>query len=426
MDNSLDSYQIEGKYRLSFSKIFSMEFGYSYNNSKRENTRNVVDFDETTGSYSDFNQALSSDFKFSNIQNTPSLSFRTRTDKLNINLTARYTNTNLANSDFLQNSFFSKSYNNLLVNSWFGYTLGNNKRFGISLSTGLSVPQINELQPVPNVSNPLNITIGNPDLRPSINRRIYLNYNNYNWREKTGFFVYMGLSYINDRVSPTTITDENFIRTTRYVNVNGNYNHYGGIGYSKELKKDSTLTVRFNFKPSFNVQKNVGFNNGDRLETKRFTITPRISTLFNYKELVTIEPEYFISLNSTKYNLDNLSDISFTSHNLTLKTTSYWPKNLILGNDIGYNYNGNVSGDFDRDAIFWNMSIGLQMMKKKATLKVLGYDILNQNINTRRTTGEDFIQDFQGTVLQRYFMTSFTYKFDQFGGKKTKPSRFGF
>ncbi|MEM6816812.1 MAG: outer membrane beta-barrel protein [Bacteroidota bacterium] len=426
VDNSLDSYQIEGKYRLSFSKIFSMEFGYSYNNSKRENTRNVVDFDETTGSYSDFNQALSSDFKFSNIQNTPSLSFMTRTDKLNINLTARYTNTNLANSDFLQNSSFSKSYNNLLVNSWFGYTLGNNKRFGISLSTGLSVPQINELQPVPNVSNPLNITIGNPDLRPSINRRIYLNYNNYNWREKTGFFVYMGLSYINDRVSPTTITDENFIRTTRYVNVNGNYNHYGGIGYSKELKKDSTLTVRFNFKPSFNVQKNVGFNNGDRLETKRFTITPRISALFNYKELVTIEPEYFISLNSTKYNLDNLSDISFTSHNLTLKTTSYWPKNLILGNDIGYNYNGNVSGDFDRDAIFWNMSIGLQMMKKKATLKVLGYDILNQNINTRRTTGEDFIQDFQGTVLQRYFMTSFTYKFDQFGGKKTKPSRFGF
>ncbi len=57
-------------------------------------------------------------------------------------------------------------------------------------------------------------------------------------------------------------------------------------------------------------------------------------------------------------------------------------------------------------------------MDKNATVKVLAYDLLNQNINTRRTSGDDFIQDFQGTVLQQYFMLSFNYKFDQFGGKK--------
>ena len=280
--------------------------------------------------------------------------------------------------------------------------------------------------PVPDVSNPLNVSIGNPNLRPAINRRVYFNYNNYNWKDRTGLFVYMGMVFRSDQVSPTTLTDEDFLRTTRYVNVDGNYNHYGGIGYSKELRKDSTLTIKVNFRPSLNLQKNVGFNNGARLEAKRFSFNPRVSTLFNYKELVTVEPEYTLSLNSTKYNLDHLSDIKFTSHNLQLKTTTYWPRNIVWGNDISYSYNGNVGPGFDKDALFWNASIGLQMFKKKATLKILGYDILNQNINTRRTTGEDFIQDFQGTVLQRYFMTSFTYKFDQFGGKKTRPPRFRF
>ena len=71
-----------------------------------------------------------------------------------------------------------------------------------------------------------------------------------------------------------------------------------------------------------------------------------------------------------------------------------------------------------------HLSLGLDIFKKKATIKVLAYDLLNQNTNVRRTTGEDFIQDFQGTVLQRYFMGSFTYKFDQFGGKKDRGSRF--
>lgn len=66
------------------------------------------------------------------------------------------------------------------------------------------------------------------------------------------------------------------------------------------------------------------------------------------------------------------------------------------------------------------MSLGWQLLDKNATIKVLAYDLLNQNINTRRTSGEDFIQDFQGTVLQQYFMLSFSYKFDQFGGKKSR------
>ena len=96
---------------------------------------------------------------------------------------------------------------------------------------------------------------------------------------------------------------------------------------------------------------------------------------------------------------------------------------MVWGNDIRYSYNGNVGPQFDKDALFWNMSLGIDIFDKKATIKVLAYDLLNQNINTRRSTGQDFIQDFQGTVLQRYFMFSATYKFDQFGGAKSKKGR---
>lgn len=43
----------------------------------------------------------------------------------------------------------------------------------------------------------------------------------------------------------------------------------------------------------------------------------------------------------------------------------------------------------------------------KGNLKLIAYDLLDQNINTRRTATEDYIQDTQGTVLKRYFMASF-------------------
>lgn len=174
-------------------------------------------------------------------------------------------------------------------------------------------------------------------------------------------------------------------------------------------------------RPRLSFGKQVSFTNGVQLEAKSFDLTPYLSTTFNYKELLEIEPGYGITFNNTQYNLENVEDIKFTSQNASLRLTTYWPKNVIFGNDIRYTYNGNVGPGFKKDAVFWNMSLGLEILNKKGIVKVLAYDLLDQNINTRRTTGEDFIQDFQGTVLQRYFMGSFTYKFDQFGGAKPPP-----
>lgn len=424
VDNENDRYQLNLRYRKALGKKFHLDFGYELDTRTENNNRIVSDFDTEANDYVLFNSMLSTDFNFKNTAHIPYLGIRNQTDKYRWGVTGYYRTTNLQNTDFLRQSDFSKDYTNFLLEVFGNYTIGKNKRVSVNYRTNFNAPRINELQPVPDVSNPLNITIGNPNLRPSIERNVYLNYNDYNWKERTGLFAYMGLTFQNDQVSPSTTTDDNFLRTTRYVNVDGNYNHYGGIGYTKEFKKDSTLSVKLNVRPYMNIQKNVGFTNGERLEAKRFSASPRLSLLFNYRELIEIEPEYTISLNSTKYNLDQFSDINFTSHNLNLKTTTYWPKNLVWGNDIGYSYNGNVGPGFDKDAIFWNMSLGLQMMKKNGTLKLLAYDLLNQNINTRRSTGQDFIQDFQGTVLRRYFMMSFTYKFDQFGGAKTGNNRF--
>src|SRR5690606_9630245 len=190
-----------------------------------------------------------------------------------------------------------------------------------------------------------------------------------------------------------------------------------GINYSKQIKKDSLYSIKFTVNPYFNFGRQVGYTNGSRLEAKSMSISPRVGLLFNFRELVELEPEYSIGIHGTKYNLDNVENIDYLTHNLSIKVTTYWPENLIWGNDLSYNYNSNVGEGFKKDAIFWNMSLGWQLFKKRATLKVLAYDLLSQNINTRRSTGQDYIQDFQGTVLNRYFMGSLTLKFDSFGGK---------
>jgi hypothetical protein len=419
-DTDNDKYSAEFTYRQPLAKELFLDFGYEYETSQQNNTRNVFDYNDALGTYSNFNQIQSSDFSFRNIQQTPFLGVRSNSEKFRFGVTMNYKFTILENQDDLQNTSFKKSYENVLINANANYTLGDNKRLSLWSSSRLNVPSVNQLQPIPNVSDPLNIVIGNPNLSPSSVNQTYLNYNDYNWKERTGIYVYIGLNSEKDRVSPITTTNEDLLRTTTYTNINGNYNIDGGFSYSKQIKKDSTYTIKYSFNPYMGYRKNIGFTNGSGLETSSLSLNPRASITFNYRELLELEPEYRISFTDTKYNLDGLDDVNFISHNLGLKLTTYWPENIVFGNDVTYSYNGNVGPGFKKDALFWNMSLGVQMLKKNVTLKVLAYDLLNQNINTRRTTGDDYIQDFQGTVLQRYFMFSASFKFDQFGGKKEK------
>tara|TARA_R110002012_G_scaffold56973_1_gene146554 strand:- start:46785 stop:49568 length:2784 start_codon:yes stop_codon:yes gene_type:complete len=415
IDNSNDRYEVGAAYRQPLSKDLYLDFRYGYENQEQNNERAVSNLDEASGDYI-YNATLSSDFNFKVNKHAPEIRIGSNGKKFRFNVRARLEQIAFDNQDFIQSTSFSKDYSQVLLGSFFNYNKGN-KRLSLRYNTDLNLPSVNQLQPVPNVSNPLNIIEGNPNLGPQVNHRVYLNFNNYNWKDRTGLFAYSGVNFEQNKVVSVTTTDEDFIRTTTYENVDGNYNGWMGVNYSKQIKKDSVYSFKFNIGPNINFSKQVGFTNGSRLEAKTFSFNPRLGLLFNYKEMIEVEPEYRLGINSTRYNLDNVEDVDFTTHNLSVKLTSYWPKNVVFGNDITYSYNGNLGDGFDKDAIFWNVSLGLQMFKKKATLKVLAYDLLNQNINTRRTTGQDFVQDFQGTALRRYFMGSLTIKFDSFGGK---------
>ncbi len=422
-NNKTDNYELSVRYRQPIVKNVFVDLGYEYQNNEQNNLRSVFDFDAITDEYSNFNQSLSSEFRFTNIQQRPSVDLRSDGEKLRLRVGAEYVATDLQNNDFLQNTSFTKDFTNFLFNASVSYRINRTKRLRLRYNSNLDIPSVNQLQPIPNVNNPLNIVTGNPNLSPAVNHRVSVNYNDYNWKDRTGLFFYMGMNVEDNRVSSLTLTDENFLRTTTFVNVDGNSSAYAGLGYSKEIKKDSAYSIKFNFRPNFNYAKRVGFTNGERLISENITVSPRISTTLNFREMIEIEPEYAVTFDNTTYNLENIDNINFVSHNFNLRMTTYWPKNLIFGNDIAYNYNGNVGPGFDKDAIFWNMSLGYQFLNKNATVKVLAYDLLNQNINTRRTSGEDFIQDFQGTVLQQYYMLSFSYKFDQFGGKRPNEGR---
>ena len=85
-----------------------------------------------------------------------------------------------------------------------------------------SQPSMSKLQPVADISDPMNITIGNPDLKPSFSQSIMAHYNGFDTDAQRSIFAMVNASMISNNVVSKTVTDPTTGgRTTTYENMNG-------------------------------------------------------------------------------------------------------------------------------------------------------------------------------------------------------------
>ena len=119
-----------------------------------------------------------------------------------------------------------------------------------------------------------------------------------------------------------------------------------------------------------------------------------------------------------KYDNLPIQKTNYFVHNAGFMATAYWPKNVVFGSDVMYQYNSNIANGFKKDYLLWNASLGYNFLNERFLAKVKVYDILNQNQSVRRTTTPTSIYDTQDIILKQYVMFSLTYKLEKFAGKK--------
>lgn len=399
-------------------KELSLDFSYTYNRNKQENIRSTFDFDDVDQDYNTFNKDLSTNFKYIDDNNTLGLELSYRKDKLSVNFETDYIFRTLENQDFLRPDLsIKRDFNNVQLSSRIRYRFSPKASFRIGYRMRNTVPSLSQLQPFEDVSNPLNTVVGNPNLKTGSNHRVYANFNAFDFAKGTGFYGYLSSNFRNNQVVRKSTIDENLIRKTTYENVNGSYNLNGYVTYSKKVKIDSLKTISFNIGFGPGISKSVNFNNDVKYASTRKSITPSARIRFSWKDVLEFNPRYRIAFTRNTFSIGNIEKQEFTSHTIDLDLATFFPKHVEWRNNVNFSYNPNIADGFQKTAWFWNSTLAYSFMKDKATLTLKAYDLLNQNTNARRIATENFIQDSQSTVLQRYFMLSFSWKFNSLGKK---------
>lgn len=420
-----NSNQFEVEFQEPLADSIKIKIGNKINLSQTNSSRNARDFDAGTQEYTTYNLPLSNVVNSNTKSTNPYAGFTI--DKSKINLTFQ------AGTEIFSYNAFSNYLNiNTNLNRKYIYPSANvygnikfskSKNIYINYSYDVNMPNASQILPVEDISNPLNTTIGNENLNPAKTHFASLSYRNYDFNTKSGYGMYTGGNFNNDRIVSVSTYDANRKRTTTYTNVNGVFNMWMGMYWNKSFKTEKTK-YRINLRLNNNYSENKGFTNGVMYSSQTFTLSPRINFNYELNEKLIINPSYNYTKNFVSYTNYVIDKTSYFTHNFNIQITNYLPKNFTFGNDFGYNYNSNISDGFKKDFYLWNTSLSYSFYNKQLTAKVKVYDILNQNQSNSRQASATSITDTENTVLKRYVMFSLSYKLEKFAGKEKKSRNF--
>lgn len=303
------------------------------------------------------------------------------------------------------------------------YRFSKNRSLQANYRGRSSQPSMSQLQPVDDISNPLNIKRGNPNLAPTFTHGINIRFQDFNMEAQRSIMLMGDFTFTqNAIISKTTFNPETSGRLTTYVNVNGVWTARLMNMMSMPLRNKKWLISNHIFG---NANHNIGFNNGERNASLSINIfeSPGISFRPDHFEFE-LRPQYRIQI--THNSLQTSNNMTVHRYGGRFDATYYTPWGLTLQSDINYSATSGYSAGYDTKTLMWNASISQQFLRDKSlTLSIKAYDLLNQKKSVNRTVTANYIEDIDYNTLTRYFMVSVSYKFNSFGkGKQPEGSGF--
>ncbi len=271
-------------------------------------------------------------------------------------------------------------YNIVAPSAVLSHQLDESQSIKLSYTYRIERPDYGSLNPFYNVSDPHNISAGNPNLKPEEGHNYEFGYSK-NFQQ--GANIYIGLYYrynTNDEQTYTTFYDSLKVNGTTYSNVS--FTQRANIG--TETTEGLSLFASLPVTKQFSLRSNMNFSD-------RITTNPGNPTVSGFI--------YRINLNATyEFGNDLIAEI-FGNYNSSQRT---------------------IQGTRPIFA-FYNAAIRKQFMKKKISIGLTATDPFNKYINQKSTTaGPNFYQSNLREVPFRSFGITLAYKFGKLEFKKDK------
>jgi len=407
-------------YTEPISKTWNLELTYRNNFSRNNAERNTFERPTLNDNYKDIVDTLSNHFLFRTTDHNGGVSFRYNGKKIVASFGTAVGRTNFKLEELNKGDVRSIAFTNLLPRASIRFTPKKQKSFTLSYNGSTQNPTLQQINPIIDNIDPLNITIGNPDLKQAFRHNFSLNMNDYKIIKSRNFYLSGNFSFVNKAITNSnTLNIQTGERTNKTINTNGNYN--GGVWtmYGFEVFKG----VNLHFNASGNVSRFVNEVNNVRNVSDNYSIGAGIGLgkwsdkWLNFN--INVEPMY----NSSRSSINKGIVTKYWSVNAYPYIETKFKKQKLYVNINGeLNFYQKTSTFANQRNVFLlNSSIRRTFGKTEAfELKASVNDMFNQNLGIRRNITSNFISENTFQNIRRFWLLTFTWNFTKNGS----PSNF--
>ena len=419
----------------------SYQFSYRYN----DNDRSTYNLPEALDNWGLTNWILPDDYEN---YRSDSLSRFATYENLNHDITAQLRivrdkyNMNVGFSLLPQHSKMHYRGQNisdtLVTRTVFNFTPTMNFRYRWSKQTSLRInyrgrssqPSMTDLLPITDNNDPLNITKGNPGLKPTFTNSLNMQFQDFNVERLQNISANLRFnSTLNSIVNQITYDETTGGRTTMPVNLDGwwrNWSTGAGIAYNTALpnqhyKVSSSTNANYNHQEGY-VRTATATGEFPLATTHSVTLSERLSGTYQ-NDWFEITLQGTLNYNHARNDLQptaNRDTYIFSYGPSTNIQLPWW--NIKISSDIGMNSRRGFSDpEFNTDELIWNAQVSKSFLAQNAaTISLQFYDILGQQSNVSRVINATMRSDTWYNTVNSYFMVHFIYRLNLLGDKQSR------
>jgi hypothetical protein len=288
-----------------------------------------------------------------------------------------------------------------------------------------SDPSMENLLPITDNSDPLNIRTGNPGLKPSFSHNMGLHFNTFNMDAQRGIFSALNGSFTQNAIS--NIRKYNDVTggwTTMPENINGNWNVFGMFGINTAFKNNKKFNIGSFTNASYN--NHVGYlTTGEMKDAQKNTTTSlslgeRLNGTYRNNWLeIGLNGSLNYTFEKDKLNPKNNQEPYTFSYGGNLQV--YTPWNMTISTNMtNQARRGYSDASMNRNELIWNAQVAQSFLKGALTLSFEWNDILKEQSNIMTSYDNSGRKTYTYNGINSYGMIRAIYRFNIFGSKDAR------
>jgi hypothetical protein len=308
------------------------------------------------------------------------------------------------------------------------YSWSRTEKLSVNYSGTNAEPSFQEIQPFTDVSDPNNIVVGNPNLKPAFTNSVNIIYNNYISDSKLNLSFNINDSYTDNLITTNTIqrivalsdTTHKTINETHYVNIQGSNAIVGRYNIAKQLDdRRYNLSLNGNITYSyFNAMSNdLLYHNTNWRFDERFG--PRMDPT----DWLEINPYIGYDISRSFTTLTGASPTSLQTTSLAVDGYVYFLKTFKVTYSGSKNYVVGLQ-NFNTNPLVINAGIEKEFFKRKNLVFTFNvFDLLHQNNFIQQTITPQGVTNTLSSSLSRYFLVGLRLNLQKWSGTPKRGGR---